>query len=102
MNEYPKILIISANALSETQNNGKTIVSLFNKWPKNKIAHLYFREEEEDRERCEKFFYISDYDALDSILSLKKKKYAITEHSSENDKIDKINSYQPIIRNIES
>lgn len=60
----PKVLIISHNAFSATLNNGKTYSSIFNGWPKDKIAQLFFQNEIPDFKVCENFFHITDEDML--------------------------------------
>ena len=40
-----RLLIISNNVLSETNNNGKTILSYFDTIPKEQVAQLYFSGE---------------------------------------------------------
>ena len=73
---FPKILIISHNALSKTQNNGKTIETLFKEWPKEKIFHLFLDRDNDDSAFCSRSFCVNDYDALDNFFRLKKKRYA--------------------------
>lgn len=97
---YPHVLIISANALSKTQNNGKTIATLFDKWPKESISHLFFREESEDKELCKKFFCITDYDVLDHLISFRRKPYAITEKSVVGAEKKKIEHYSILVKKI--
>ena len=43
--KFPKVLIISHNALSKRFNNGSTILSLFKFWPEENLAQIYFRKE---------------------------------------------------------
>ena len=74
---FPKILIVSHNALSKTQNNGKTIETLFKEWPKEKIFHLFFGRENDDSEFCIRSFCVTDFDALDNFFRLKKKEICL-------------------------
>lgn len=62
--EQPKVLFISHNAFSKVLNNGKTFSSLFTGWPKEKIAQLYFHNEQPNFEVCDKYFVITDEQML--------------------------------------
>ena len=69
-----KILVISHNAFSKNLNNGKTLESLFAKFPKNNIAQLFFSQNEKpDIDFCENYFRITDLDVLKNLFSLQKK-----------------------------
>lgn len=72
--EYPKVLIISHNLYDDTNNIGKTLVSLFNGWPQNKIAQLYFRNDKPSFKYCKQYYCITDKDVLKSFMSLNIKK----------------------------
>lgn len=69
--KYPRTLIISHNALSKVNNNGKTIETFFSSWPKENIAHLFLLPETEDTDFCKKSYCISDYDMLDNCFRIK-------------------------------
>jgi glycosyltransferase involved in cell wall biosynthesis len=71
---YPKVLIISHNSFSDTQNNGKTLSSFFAQWPPDKLAQLYFWPEDPDMTVCKNFYRITDYEVLDAVIRLKKAK----------------------------
>lgn len=63
-----KILIIANNALSSTQNNGKTVRSLLAKIPKNNLAQFYFgTNESPDVESCENYYRVTEIDQLKAI-----------------------------------
>lgn len=86
MQEYPNILVISGNAFSQNTNNGKTLECLLNSWHSKKIAHIYFRDEEEDTDFCGKYFSLTYYDAADRMLSINKRKnYPLTESVDQNE-----------------
>ena len=69
---YKRILIISANPTSDIFNNGKTISAFFDKYPKEKMAQLYFSTAYPDKSICSTYFKISDVDILN--YRLKKSK----------------------------
>lgn len=68
MKKYPKVLVISHNPFSDTQNNGKTLSAFFKGWPKDNIAQLYLTLDEFDTTVCEKFYRITDVDVLKSFF----------------------------------
>lgn len=59
---YPKVLIVAHNALSDTQNNGKTISGFFHGWDQSKLAQIYLTSDIPDFTVCELFFQINDFD----------------------------------------
>lgn len=82
---YPKVLIISNNPLSETSNNGKTLASFFDDYPSEKISQLYFSSEIPSSNNCYNYFKISDKDILESVVSKNKltgKKVSLTVNSN--------------------
>lgn len=66
--EYPRILVISSNAFSDTTNNGKTLASFFNKCPVENIAQLYFNPEVPNNNYYANYFRITDNDILKCIF----------------------------------
>lgn len=68
-NNYPKVLVISHNSLSN-QSNGKTISSLFSNWKRESIAQIYFKDGESlDFSVTETFFQLTDFDILKRIYT---------------------------------
>jgi len=61
---YPRLLVISHNCFSKTKNNGKTLASIFEGWPEDKIAQLYFYNELPHVSVCKNFFRITDESML--------------------------------------
>lgn len=72
MESRKRILIISANPLSTTSNNGKTVASIFETYPRELLAQLYFSDMVPDSGICDNYYKISDMDMLKSRLSPKK------------------------------
>lgn len=62
--KYPRILVISNNAFSDTSNNGKTLASFFKEYPEDKIAQLYFCSETPNNKHCHNYFRITDEDVI--------------------------------------
>lgn len=67
MEQYPKLLIISHNLYDVTNNIGKTLVSLLQGWPKDRIAQVYFRNDIPSFEYCSHYFCITDKDVFKSV-----------------------------------
>lgn len=67
--QYPRVLIISHNALSMTNNMGKTLVSYFRSFPKDHLAQLYFHEGVPHSNICSNYYSFSDKDALKSVIN---------------------------------
>jgi glycosyltransferase involved in cell wall biosynthesis len=86
-----KILVISNNVFSETNNNGKTISSFFKNFPSHNIAQLYFSEEVPVGMCFANFFRITDRDMLNSFT---KKKFCpgekvIASYNNSDKKVNK-------------
>lgn len=64
----PRVLIISVNPLSSTQNNGKTYQSLFVGYPKASVAQLFFYPADPSYEACDRYYRINDSDVLGRVL----------------------------------
>lgn len=58
--DIPSILIVSNNPLSDTRNNGKTLMSFFKDYPKDRLSQLYFNQEVPAKKYCNSFFQITD------------------------------------------
>lgn len=68
INCYPKILIISHNPFSKTQNNGKTLAAFFNGWPIENLAQLYLTLDNVNMDICNNYYRISDIGVLKGFL----------------------------------
>mgnify|MGYP000361581007 CR=1 FL=1 len=71
-----KILIISNNVLSQTSNNGKTLLSYFKNLNSKNIYQLYFSEEIPQLSGYH-YYKLSDKDILKGYLNEKKRGMAI-------------------------
>ena len=69
---YPKVLIISHNIFEETNNIGKTLISLFYGWPSDKICQIYLRSEKPTFKYCDNYYRITDREMLKSYYKGKK------------------------------
>lgn len=67
--KYPRILVVSNNSFSDTNNNGKTLASFFDKYPAENIAQLYFNPELPSNSRFDNYFRITDIDVVKSVFN---------------------------------
>ncbi len=86
--EYPRILVISNNAFSDTSNNGKTLASFFKGFPSDKIAQLYFSPELPSDNYYQNYFCITDSDIIRSLLSKKSVGSHITNGNINPEKVE--------------
>lgn len=78
-----RVLIISNNALSTQNNNGKTLLSFFKFLPKENIAQLYFSDEPANHDLASKYYRISDRDIIKSFAFWRKGRAESKEVTSE-------------------
>ena len=64
-----KILIVSHNAFSATNNMGKTLASYFSAFDKAELAQLYIHNDTPRFDLCDNYYQITDGDMLRSLLS---------------------------------
>lgn len=63
-----KLLIISHNIIDNSNNVGKTVISLLKKWPKEDVFSIYLRNEIRPTMLCDNSYMISDRDVLAGLL----------------------------------
>lgn len=68
-----RILVISQNPFDECSNNGKTLLSFFSGYPKEKIAQLYLHDGEPLCKKFDNFFRITEKDILYNVFGRDKK-----------------------------
>ncbi len=68
MKQYPRVLVISNECISNVSSNGRTLRNFFEGWPKEKIAQFCIHNTEPDATICENYYYVSDRDALQALL----------------------------------
>lgn len=88
LTDYPRVLVISANALSQNNNNGITMETFFAHWPSDRIAQIYFRPEISTSRVCQRFFRITDADIVASRLG---------HHSAPGSDVEPQNSSVPFV-----
>lgn len=68
MKEYPRLLVLSNNSLSKSNSNGRTLGSLLQGWPKERLAQFAIMCIDPDFDVCENYYQVRDSEALKSIL----------------------------------
>ncbi len=66
--KYPKLLILCHNIYENTNNIGKTLISLLDFWPKEKLCEVYLRNEVPSFEHCYDYYRILDKEILKSYI----------------------------------
>lgn len=70
-----KVLVISHNVFSDTENMGKTLSAYFNGWDISEIAQFYIHSEVPTTANvCVNYFRITDLEAIKSIFFPKVRK----------------------------
>ena len=71
--KYPRTLVVSMNAFSKgNSNNGKVLSQYFCEWDKNCIAQFFVMNEEPGSPFCERYYRLTDKEALRAFLTGKK------------------------------
>lgn len=71
-----KVLIVSYNPLTLSNNGGKYFISLFSNFAQNELMQLYVHDSMPDKLRCESYYQLTDRDLL-QVLSGRKKQHII-------------------------
>lgn len=66
---YPRVLVISNNCFSSIGSNGRTLQDLFSGWPISNLAQFFIWPESPDSPVCNKYFLVTDREALRSVWS---------------------------------
>ena len=106
--KYPRTLVISMNAFSKgNSNNGKVLSQYFSEWDKNCIAQFFVMNEEPDSPFCERYYRMTDKEAMRACLTGKKggSRINVSRKEFKNEKVykkvSKIPRYwQRLIRDI--
>lgn len=67
-----RLLVISHNSFGRENNMGKTLEMLFAGWPADKIAQLYFSDNLPCSDICHRYYRITDFDVLKTLLGKRK------------------------------
>lgn len=70
--EFPRVLIISNNALTKTGSNGRVLSNLFYGWNQDCLAQFYTSAELPDSPVCRRYYRVTDKEALKSFLFFRK------------------------------
>lgn len=67
--KQPKVLIIGHNCFSDSGSNGRTLANFFKGYPADKLAQFYIYDEQPQCAVCDKYYRITDREAVKSLLS---------------------------------
>lgn len=73
-----KVLLITHNPVSKSNNMGKTVASLFSEFPKESLCQLYVRAALPEVDLCHSYYRVTDKEALTSIFTFKSRGREIT------------------------
>lgn len=71
MENYPRLLVLSNNSFSKSNSNGRTLGSLLQGWPKDRIAQFCISSDGADFDVCDNYFCVTDADVLHATLHMK-------------------------------
>lgn len=99
-----KVLLVSHNCFSKTQNMGKTFASLFSSFKKEELMQLYLYPTIPNIDICDNYFRITDMDAVRSIIKRGKcgqiiKPEVIDESETLFESVEEAEQYEKINRN---
>ncbi len=63
-----RVLILANHCLSESDSNGRTLLSLLSGYPADKLAQFCLQDGDPAFSHCERYFCVSDNDALNALL----------------------------------
>lgn len=69
MNRYPRLLVLAHNSFSKQSSNGRTLGSLLQGWPKDRIAQFCISSNGADFNVCNNYYCVTDADVIHSIKS---------------------------------
>lgn len=80
-----RVLIVSHNVISETNNMGKTLLSYFQDFSPDEVAEFYIQDKEpKNAAVCRSFYRVTDREALRSVFGLRVgRSYQLTESTPE-------------------
>lgn len=87
-----KVLIISHNVFSMTNNMGKTLISYFSGWEKDDLAQFYIHSEIPTVDICGDYYRVTDKEAIKSVFGIKVGKVFTEKDISENRSAKKIDT----------
>lgn len=67
---YPRLLVLSNNSFSKSNSNGRTLGSLLQKWPKDRIAQFCLSTDGADLDVCNNYFCVTDADVVRATIKL--------------------------------
>lgn len=104
---YPRLLVLSNNSFSKSNSNGRTLGSLLQGWPKDRIAQFCISSDGADFDVCENYYCVTDADVLCSTLHLKAAKrrtltdrIKIDANNQNGHVVHRKTSFKMLVRNV--
>lgn len=99
-NQYPKLLVIANNSLSENNSNGRTLAGFLKGWDIERIAQIYISGETPFSKVCDKFYQITDSAVLNGLLKKNTvgKEVFNAEETNSNSNINKLSKGKSILK----
>ena len=69
-----RILVVSHNVFSETENMGKTLVSYFKDFGQENLAQFYIHSEIPTSDICNNYYRVTDKEMINSVFGFKTRK----------------------------
>ena len=92
-NKYPRVLIVSRNALKKSGSNGRVLGELFRKWDPDCVAQFFTHNELPDHEVCRNYYRVTDMEVIKALLPWNKAGRQVENYSVEaSDKVAKTGS----------
>ena len=66
----PRVLVLSNNAFSNSDSNGRTLANFLEGWPKECLAQFFLQGTDLNFDVCDNFFRVSDKQALKSVFGI--------------------------------
>lgn len=93
-----RVLIVSNNSISKTNSNGRTLGNYFRGYSKDKIAQFCISSTEPDLDICNNYYVITDKNAFQSFLHLRKTRRERIEDCINTAANTKIISTKPAVK----
>lgn len=66
--DYPRVLIVSNDCLSQSSSNGRTLRNFLLGWPRDRLAQFYIQNNTPDFTVCANYYRVTDGQALGAFL----------------------------------
>ncbi len=93
----PRVLVISNNSLSDSNNNGRTLSMFLSNWDKGDLAQIYISGEVPSSNVCDNFYRMRDKDVLKGLFNRSREVGGVIKNSNDKNSVIKV---QKIKKNV--